>query len=225
VTATAAVLDQAGFPTEPANDNARAGGRVAWYRNYHRYYDPAVGRYTQVDPLAGSGTASLASGVFLHPYGYAASNPLLLTDPTGEKVTFCENADNVLISAYYRIRTYGCIPRLEKATDLNAEICYGDVPTGRTTRRFVKGSSRRCGPGTPDSCAVTILIGSERPKDQVLTLLIHELLGHGCYYLGPTKELCVDRLQQQPRGDACRVENYYRQKVGLPPMESWECAD
>jgi RHS repeat-associated protein len=46
------------------------------YYNYYRDYDPAVGRYTQTDPIGQMGG--------LATYGYAGNSPLLYTDPTGE---------------------------------------------------------------------------------------------------------------------------------------------
>ena len=43
--------------------------------NWHRYYDPQVGRYTQPDPIGVEG------GV--NPYSYVDGSPLGLTDPSG----------------------------------------------------------------------------------------------------------------------------------------------
>jgi RHS repeat-associated protein len=45
------------------------------HQNWHRDYDPGIGRYLQPDPLGLDGGVSL--------FGYAAQNPLLRTDPTG----------------------------------------------------------------------------------------------------------------------------------------------
>lgn len=41
-----------------------------------RMYDPALGRFWQIDPVAGKFTG-------ITPYNYCANNPVLLTDPTG----------------------------------------------------------------------------------------------------------------------------------------------
>ena len=43
--------------------------------NYHRYYDPATGRYITSDPIG------LAGG--LNTYGYAGQNPIVNIDPLG----------------------------------------------------------------------------------------------------------------------------------------------
>jgi RHS repeat-associated protein len=43
--------------------------------NYHRYYDPKLGRYLRADPIG------LAGGI--NPYQYAYANPVNLTDPYG----------------------------------------------------------------------------------------------------------------------------------------------
>ena len=53
-----------------------------------RWYDPATGRFTQVDPFPGL----LSLPGTQHPYAYALNNPLRYTDPSGECI-------NILIGA------------------------------------------------------------------------------------------------------------------------------
>jgi RHS repeat-associated protein len=80
--------------------------------NWHRHYDPSLGRYTQPDPIADNRLTApqrdamypaSTSGVPLpfqdgpSVYAYALSSPAVYTDPTGEDVTIC----------YYPSRTGG----------------------------------------------------------------------------------------------------------------------
>jgi RHS repeat-associated protein len=65
---------------------------TGWNYNVNRYFDPAIGGFTQVDPL---GFAGGQSG--LYPYGN--NNPLSNTDPTGLQIAGTINNDNVDWSA------------------------------------------------------------------------------------------------------------------------------
>ena len=79
-----AAYDAFGGVTLPASNqmlsNLRFGGQYfdsesGFYYNWHRYYDPAVGRYIQVDPVG------LLAGSNL--YAYLNGDPLNLIDPYG----------------------------------------------------------------------------------------------------------------------------------------------
>ena len=68
-------------PTGSATVNLRFPGQyydaeTGLHYNWHRYYDPATGRYITSDPLG------LAEG--LNTYSYAAQNPLSYIDPDGQ---------------------------------------------------------------------------------------------------------------------------------------------
>jgi RHS repeat-associated protein len=59
------------------------------YKFGARYYDPAIGRFTQMDP----------SGREKNPYAYAACNPINATDPTGLVTEDCMAAGLGLVSS------------------------------------------------------------------------------------------------------------------------------
>lgn len=53
---------------------------AGWYYNRARWYDPAVGRFTSVDPFAGDPQAPVS----LHRYLYANASPVVMCDPSGQ---------------------------------------------------------------------------------------------------------------------------------------------
>lgn len=68
------------IPSSTVTNNFRFAGQyydqeTGLHYNYHRYYDPAIGRYLTPDPIG------LAGGVNL--YSYVQNDPVNLTDPRG----------------------------------------------------------------------------------------------------------------------------------------------
>ena len=58
-------------------DETFAGGvRLGWYDYGARFYDPALGRFHVIDPLADSRS-------WVSSYSYCQNNPIIRTDPTG----------------------------------------------------------------------------------------------------------------------------------------------
>ncbi len=56
---------------------------LGWYQTLFRTYDPAIGRFLQIDPLA-----DFFSGIT--PYNFAENNPVLYGDPSGLSPTLWE---------------------------------------------------------------------------------------------------------------------------------------
>jgi RHS repeat-associated protein len=63
-------------------------GGLGWLDYGFRWYDPAVGRFPSVDPLAAKYAA-------ISPYAYVANNPILNVDPDGMEII---NADKLRLA-------------------------------------------------------------------------------------------------------------------------------
>ncbi len=81
------------------NAGAELNATSGWYDLFFRNYDPALGRFVQVDPMA-------ADVHDLSPYNYANNDPSLLNDPLGDKVCAeCEEEARQWANANYKIQS------------------------------------------------------------------------------------------------------------------------
>lgn len=94
------ILCQAHAITGTASTNLRFPGQ--WYQleaglhyNWHRHYDPSLGRYTQPDPLGFVDGPSV--------YAYARSNPLVFVDPRGTDIVGIQGGGTYAPGAGYDI--------------------------------------------------------------------------------------------------------------------------
>ena len=98
------------------------------YYNYHRYYDPATGRYTQFDLIG------LRGG--LNGYVYVLNNPLRYTDPKGLLCTFSQSSGSVSCTdgmsgdVYYHDRGYAGLGFGKNNPDMQDVPFIGPLPRG-----------------------------------------------------------------------------------------------
>src|SRR5258708_36170218 len=99
------------------NGGSEINANSGWYETFYRGYDPALGRFMQVDPKA------MAVHEF-SPYNYANGNPTLMNDPGGDLL-------KAPIKEYGPVNTdhnWGDISWMW-ATDANSEASGGPFST------------------------------------------------------------------------------------------------
>ena len=69
--------------------------------NYHRYYDPKIGRYLRADPINSydnlilyNKTGALHDHMSVHPFAYSLNNPIRFTDVLGLVASGSEECNN-----------------------------------------------------------------------------------------------------------------------------------
>jgi RHS repeat-associated protein len=112
-----------------------------------RYYDPTIGRFTTMDPLAGLSSDPLT----LHRYVYCRNNPVMYTDPTGE-FSFSYVGQFVITTIQDKLReidfafNYYTYTRARQATVLAASVANGIKLFGwRSHLQVRNGTSRPAG--------------------------------------------------------------------------------
>ncbi len=131
-----------------------------WYQlesglhyNWHRHYDPTLGRYTQPDPLGFVDGPSV--------YGYVGSRPIVVVDltglepPTGERGATGGSSGQGTDNPYKHCK--------EDPNDPTYIICR-DHQTGKKTRKkkpadWDEYKSKFCGPGCQSVVTQTVVAG------------------------------------------------------------------
>jgi len=98
-------------------DTQKDGSGLVYKRN--RYYDPASGRFTQVDPIG------LGGG--LNSYGFAGGDPVSYSDPFG---TGCINAKGTPIACPPGMASEADGQKIVQAARSSGEWTYSQFPNG-----------------------------------------------------------------------------------------------
>jgi len=93
------------------------------YYSWHRYYDPEIGRFIQVDPMWDKYPS-------LTPYHYCANNPLVLVDPEGSLIMNSQQK-NAYIKAL-EDATHAWYSKYNKLKNKIRESGYGYLGNPRT---------------------------------------------------------------------------------------------
>jgi RHS repeat-associated protein len=114
--------------------NARFPGQVYdketnLHYNWHRDFDPQLGRYVQSDPIG------LAGGI--NTFAYVYGNPVTLTDPTGRSPLFTviKGATSLLGTCYAIYKGSKFVESIRDATETNERLTLVDSVIRQTEAR------------------------------------------------------------------------------------------
>ncbi len=107
-----------------------------FFENYDygaRFYDPALGRWHSVDPLADA-----EHNLSFSPYNYCINNPILLIDPNGEDWFYNDQTGNV---AYVSSLRQGAEEQMEKGWQwMGANNMFSNGKSGIDDASIIEGS-------------------------------------------------------------------------------------
>ena len=109
-------------------------GNLGLYHAQARMYDPRIGRFMSVDPLASDMPG-------WNPYHYTFNNPVRFTDPTG-KFPVCENCDDTYAQGAIVSNQYGTFEYQGNDTwlDTNNGVTFGAEVGEQFAERISEGS-------------------------------------------------------------------------------------
>jgi RHS repeat-associated protein len=113
-------------PDSIVNSNFRFPGQyydqeTGLHYNWHRYYDPRVGRYLRPDPIGYLGGINL--------YAYCSDDPVNWIDPTGEILGWVIPGAGIVAVSVFIYQAYKAYKKGEEVRKLDEKL-YGETDKG-----------------------------------------------------------------------------------------------
>jgi RHS repeat-associated protein len=169
------------FPGQYNDYNYRSviiSGKKGPYYNYHRWYNPDIGRYLEVDPykiIYFSRVKSCYSNSIIqkmgHRYLYVMNNPIIILDISGLS---CRNVNKCMTC----FRIYGSDRLNDALSEVIGWDCdpYGDNCPKYETEHWQSAPHRCCGYAVPGSGWVTMTNVPMSDCDRDCFVLLHEIV-------------------------------------------------